>query len=295
MKQNKLKIILDKTKKILSNVSLKTYLYALGAVAIIALIIINTSSYSKYGKYGSVKGDGKYHLDIEKIAKDYNININPEESEMVDYLNNPDANFTEDLSKSLYLTNLYLEQNGMTDSTLRGKILANIVANYQSQISGKKYTKENLNIIRKENKAELENYYKEVKEAFDNYSSKLKSINITFIDEYANYPEVNDTLVDKIRDEMLTNLQKSISATHDLINNLISIPATERGAEYQLNIINLFSKQIAYYQSLRDIDTDPAKYLILNGDIFVNNFENDLISALEPLYLYFEEFGVEVK
>lgn len=291
MKNEKLAIFWNNFREKLSKVDVKIYLYALGAVAVIVLIIITSNNYSKYG---SIQKDGKYYLDIQKIAADYGIDLNPITTNAIDYANNEDMNVTEDLSRSLYLTNLYLEQNGMTDSTARGQILADIVFAYQEQVIGNKYTLNNLNIIREENKESLQDYYEDIYSAFDKYGKELDNISTNPFAKYQNTDSIDENTFDLAWKEMIDNIQKNINANNNLINNLISIPATENGATYQLELINVISKQTAYYKSLQQINTDPARYLLLSGENFMENFQNELASTANSLYIYFSSFGVKL-
>lgn len=292
MENEKLSIFLDNLRDKLSKVDIKIYLYALAAIAAIVVIISTSNSYSKYG---SVQRDGTFYLDIQKIASDYGINLNPQEEENVDYVSGEDANLTEDLSKSLYLTNLYLEQNGMTDPAARGKILADIIFNYQDQLVGNKYTLDNLNIIREENTESLQEYYEDIHGAFIDYGKELKTIPKSSIGNYTNLDSIDEDTFNILWKEVTKSAQESITASHNLINKLISIPATERGATYQIQLINSMSKQIAYYKSLQQISIDPAKYILVKGDTFAEDFEEELSSIATSLFNYFSEFNVKMK
>lgn len=288
MKNENLSIFWNNLREKLSKVDVKMYLYALGVIAAIVMIIITSNTYSKYG---AVQRDGKYYLDLQKIASDYGIDLNPPVEEGVDYVNNEDTNLTEDLSRSLYLTNLYLEQNGMTDPTARGKILADIIFNYQEQLTGKKYTLDNLNIIREENKESLTDYHEAIRRASTDYASELKTVSENPFDT-TNESFIDENNIDALWEEIKTSLQNNINASNNFINALISIPATERGSEYQLQLINLISKQIAYYQSLRQVSADPAKYLLINGDVFTEDFKNELDYILKSFSNYFTSFDL---
>ncbi len=288
MKNENLSIFWNNLREKLSKVDVKMYLYALGVIAAIVMIIITSNTYSKYG---AVQRDGKYYLDLQKIASDYGINLNPVVEEAADYSTNEDANLTEDLSRSLYLTNLYLEQNGLTDPTARGKILADIIFNYQEQLTGKKYTLDNLNIIREENKESLTDYHEAIRRASTDYASELKTVSENPFDT-TNESFIDENNIDALWEEIKTSLQNNINASNNFINALISIPATERGSEYQLQLINLISKQIAYYQSLRQVSADPAKYLLINGDVFTEDFKNELDYILKSFSNYFTSFDL---
>lgn len=291
MKNENLSIFWNNLREKLSKVDVKMYLYALGVIAAIVMIIITSNTYSKYG---AVQRDGKYYLDLQKIASDYGINLNPVVEEAADYSTNEDANLTEDLSRSLYLTNLYLEQNGLTDPTARGKILADIIFNYQEQLTGKKYTLDNLNIIREENKESLQEYYEDIYNTFGNYGKELDKIPENLMTKYQNTDALDENNFDTAWKEMMEGLQKHINASNNLINNLISIPTTEKASSYHLDLINILSKQLAYYKSLQQINTDPAKYILLNGETFTEDFQDKLTSIANSLYIYFLSFGVKM-
>ncbi|MEA4910888.1 hypothetical protein SDC9_21726 [bioreactor metagenome] len=292
MKNENLAVFWNNLRDKLSKVDIKIYLYALGVIAAIVMIILTSNSYSKYG---NVKKDGKFYLDIQKIASDYGINLNPTVEEGKDYTNNTDANLTEDLSRSLYLTNLYLEQNGMTDPTARGKILADIIFNYQEQLVGKKYTLDNLNIIREENKESLQEYYDDIYNTFQIYGQELNKLPKNPFSSYSNATSIDENTFLSLWEEMKNMMQKNININNTLINNLISIPATERGATYQLELINLISKDIAYYNSIQQIDADPAKYILINGDLFAEDFQKELSNTALLFFNYFNEFNVKMR
>lgn len=292
MNNEKFAIFLDNLRDKLSKVDIKIYLYALGAIAAIVLIVLTSNSYSKYG---SVQRDGKFYLDIQKIASTYGINLNPDTEEGENYIDNEDANLTDDLSKSLYLTNLYLEQNGMVDPALRGTILADIIFNYQDQLVGNKYTRDNLNIIREENKESLQDYYEDIYNAFSVYGQALSKLPTNPFSNYKNRDSIDDNTFNSLWEEMRDVMQENINVNNHLINNLISIPTTERGAEYLLKLINLISKEIAYYKSIQQIDTDPAKYLLVNGDMFAEDFQKELSEIARLLFNYFSEFNIKMR
>lgn len=284
MKENKFAEILDKAKEVLSHVNIKIYLYAIASIAIIVVILINITSPSKYG---TIKKDGKFYLNIEKIASDYGIDLNNQNSSSDSYIDNTDKNLTQDLSQSLYLTNLYLEQNGMSDPTARGKILKDIIFNYQSKLTGKEYTKSDISIVREENKDNLQGYYEDIKNALSKYKSNF------VLNDYSKSNPANTTELVVIKNKVITDTEKNIKITDEVVSDLLSIPATERGATYQLGLINLFAKQSVYLQSLNQLDSDPAKYILLNGDKFIENYSKELKGIDDSFSNYFKEFGIK--
>lgn len=277
----------DKLKEVLSNVSLKTYLYAIGAVAVIIAILLNVTG---TGKYGKINKEGKFELNLNQIARDYNLELEqtPDEA-AVEYVENSDKNLTSDLSQSLLLTNMYLDQNGITDSTARGKILANIVLDYQKRASGKIYTEKDLNIIRSEDKDSLQDYYNAIKKAAQDYASGIESIKSISIND-SNSPTEEDIVAAK--GSISAYILNILEINNSFINSLTSIPATEAGAVYQLQLINLISKESAYMKALAQIDNDPMKYLMLNGDSYATEFETNLKSINDSFNNYFVENGV---
>ncbi len=291
MKKINFDVFLSKARNLLLKIDLKIFLSALAVLVVIVFLIITTQNYSRYG---TVKKDGLYYIDIESIARDYGIDLSETDIDFYDYYTeNGDNNFSYDLSKSLYLTNLYLEENGVTDSELRGKILANIVLAFQEQVSGKKYSLENLNIIRSEDINNITDYYLEINQALETYLEESAKENIDILGKYPDETPVDNVFLSKIETETKSSIQKNIYITKNFIEKLISIPATEKGAEYQLKLINLFSKQEAFFQALHDIDTDPAKYVLLEED-FIENFQTELVSHLEDFYYYFNSFNIEI-
>lgn len=278
----------SRLREVLSNVDLKTYLYAIGAIAVIIAILINVTGPSKYG---SVKKDGKFYLNIEQIASDYGLDLSESANESVDYVNNTDHNLTQDLANSLILTGIFLDQNGMTDKNAKGEILANIVKEYQKQAKGKIYTNNDLNVIRNTDKTALQDYYNNIDSTVQKYFNNMKNINEISTSNYytENESNINEEKVVNMRGAISANLLKMVDINISFINELVSIPATNEGAVYQLQLINLISEQNAFLKSLAYIDTDPAKYVMLDGDNFNMKFSSDMTSILNTFGDYFRK------
>lgn len=266
----------------MSNVNLKTYIYAIGAVAVIIAILINVTGPSKYG---SIRKDGKFYLNIDQIAADYNLDLSQNLEIDSDYINGVDNNLTEDLTKSLLLTNIFLEESGLTDSTVRGKILADIILNYQKQAKGKVYTDDDLNIIRNNDKNSKQEYFTDINRALNNYKASIKNLNMFDVSEYIN--NVTDANIINAKASITANILRLIEVNTSFINDLISIPATVDGAVYQLQLINIIYQQNVYLKSLMYIDTDPAKYILNNGDIFEQKFDSNISSIMDSFNKYF--------
>lgn len=283
---SKLNKILERLREILANVSIKTYLYGIGAVAMIILIILNTNGGNKYI---IERNDGKVDLPIDRIAKDYGLNLNENSDENnLDYINS-DNNLTNDLSKSLLLTSMFLNQNGMTDSEAKGKILANIVYEYQKAAEGKVYTENDLNVIRNTDRASLREYFQDIDDAVGKYIKSSQDIpTLETFNTLNPDSSITDSQLLDLKGGLTANILKNIEINNNFINNLVSIPATSDGAIYQLQLINLISKTNAFLKSLAYIDTDPAKYLLLEGDKFETNYNTDLLSVINSFNNYFK-------
>jgi len=282
-------------KEILSNVSLKTYLYAIGIIAVLIAILMNVTGSSNYGK---VAKDGKYYLNLEKIASDYGLDLNAQNTDGSsvgeDYVDNSDLNLTQDLSQSLFLTSQFLDQNGITDPTIKGQILANIVLDYQKQAEGKIYTTDNLNIIRGTDQNSIQEYYRDINKAIETYENNLKDTNITDISKLYNPEDTsNDQSVVTLKGAISANILKLVDVNNSFINDLISIPATTEGATYQLQLINTISQQNTYLKSLAYIDTDPMKYILADGDDFETKFNSDMSSIFKSFSDYFKTSGAK--
>ena len=291
MNNNKMQIFWERLREVFSHTSLKTYIYAIGTIAVIAMILINVTG---PGKYGTVKKDGKFYLDLDQVAGEYGLDLNSDTNQSnIDYVNGSDNNLTQDLSRSLLITNMYLEQNGMTDPTARGEVLANIAREYQKQATGKLYTESDLNIIRQEDKSSIQSYYNELNSALNNYIKNTKSLNLIDINKaYGSKTSFTETDIVEMKAAITSNILKLTETNSNFINTLIGIPATSVGATYQLQLINLLVKQNAYLRALAQIETDPAKYLMLNGDTFDTSFKSDLLSINDAFISYFKKYGV---
>ncbi len=280
--------IWTRLREVLSNVSLKTYLYAIGVMAVLIAILINVTGPSKYG---SVHKDGKFYLNIDQIAADYGLDLSEDgDIGSVDYTNSIDHNLTQDLSQSLLLTNMFLDQNGLTDPTAKGQILANIILEYQKQAKGKIYTEKDLNVIRNDDLESIREYYTDINRALTNYKKSIQNLNLTDISQYSSNPSEENIV--SMKAAITSNALKKIAINNSFINDLISIPTTSTGATYQLQLINLISQQNVYIKSLLYIDTDPAKYVLNNGESFEQKFDSDISSIIDSFNNYFRSSGL---
>lgn len=279
------KKIIDKLREALSNVDIKTYLYALGVLAVLIIILINVSDPKKYG---SLKKDGKYYINIENIKDGYGLNdaANTDLNADIDYANNNDNNLTKDLTTSLTLTNLFLNQNGLSDKNMRGEILANIILQYQKQALGKTYTNNDLNIIREDDENSMLAYSEDLENAISKYSSNIESLPNININTPSN--EVTEEELLNVKGSVTANIMRLININNNFINDLISIPATADGASYQLNLINDINAENVYLKSLAYIDTDPMKYILMGGDNFIDKFQIKISSDLAGFNTYFK-------
>lgn len=306
MSQNDGSNFIEKLKHLISQVSIQTYLYALLAIGAIILIVGNTKlgnkdyivnknsdtecrdARGKIVKIDLSKGEGC--IDIFGAAKDYGIDLGYIDNTNPAVNTNSDSNMTYDMSKDLILTNIYLEQNGITDPTTKGKILANVVSGYSNQISEKVYTKADLNLSREENKSSYISYYNDIANEIIKYNSDIQNYNITHTAD--NISGLSDSaLLDKVK----TNMNELIKINNDFINALISIPATNSGSVHQLKIINLISNQNVYLGSLGDIASDPMKYLALGGDNYLKQFNTDFKNSVTEFIKYFTNLGITKK
>jgi hypothetical protein len=300
---------LNKTKHLLQQVSIKTYLYGILVMVVLIFILTQTKSNNKnylsdnknntcrdiYGNMVTIDPkNGESCIMIDQIAKDYGIDLSGTKYDTnSDYVNNPNNNLTYDLSQDLIMTNLYLQQNGVTDEVTRGKVLADVLLKYKAQAEGNIQTLSALNVTREENFNSYQEYYNQVSSAFQKYGEKIsESINkYKSIDNSKLVLNSDGTMPNVVSDQ----INKKINANLELINSLISIPATVGGASYQLEIINLLEEQNAYMQSLIKIQTDPMKFLALGGDNYLNNFETSFTKAINDFLNYFKSLGVDAK
>lgn len=298
MSQNDQNNFIEKVKHLLSQVNIQTYLYALLAIGAIILLVnnvklgnksylVNKNSDSEcrdpHGKIIKIdpsKGEGC--VDIFGAAKDYGIDLGYIDTNNNTGTTNSDNNITLDMSKDLILTNIYLNQNGVTDPTTRGKILAGVLDNYSTQITGKVYTKADLNLNREETKASYILYYNDIANSIIKYNSDIKNYNSTH--KTTSGSGVSD---EALLDQVKTNMNDLIKINDDFINTLISISATNSGSEYQLKLINTISKENVYLQSLGNISNDPMKYIALGGDTYLTKFQNDFKDSVNQFNKYF--------
>ena len=304
MSKNEENVFMEKVKHLLSQISIQTYLYGLLAIGAIVLIVSNarlgnkgylvsknSDTECRYPRGTIVKIDpskGEGCIDIYGAAKDYGIDLSYIDSNSPTANTGSDNNLTLDMSKDLILTNIYLDQNGITDPTQKGKILAGVVSGYSSQISGKVYTKGDLNLSREENKNAYAAYYNDIANAIIKYNSDIKNYNTTH-NSNSNLSTSNDNA---LLDQIKTNMSDLIKINNDFSRTLLSIPATNSGSQYQLKLINLISDENTYLESLGNVSGDPMKYLTLGGDTYLKSFYTDFQNYTNDFIKYFKGLGI---
>ncbi|MEN9338460.1 MAG: hypothetical protein RI945_185 [Candidatus Parcubacteria bacterium] len=257
--------IWEDLREVLSHVNIKTYIYAILVLGVLFAIIINVKGESKYGH---LTKDGKFTLDIENVARDYGLDINNENStQSVDYANDADANLTFDLSQDLVMTNLFLQQNGITDTSARGKILADIITNYKRDLTADIYTDKDIKFLDVESELNLKEYYNQIVLSLADYTNKL------------------DNIKEGDKDSI-------IALNEEIIKTLLDIPATKVGSEHQIKLINIFAKQNIFIKSTDELETDPIKYLALGGAEYTNNYTAEINNILDDLDKYFASLNI---
>lgn len=277
--------LIEKIKHLLSQVSIHTYLYALLVIGAIVLIVSNTKLGNKdylinknsdqvcrdpHGKVIKIdpnKGEGC--VDIFGAAKDYGIDLSSVDTNNPGVNENSEGNLTVDMSQDLALTNIYLDQNGITDPTEKGRFLTNVILSYKNNIQSDSYTVSNLDLSRGEDTASYKEYYNDLTKAFNDYNSKMKNFG------------KSDTVKD------LITINKSF------IDALLKISATRSGAIYQVEILNLIEKQNTYLSSLTTIDSDPFKFLALGGEDYMTYFNKDMNKVGSDFKKYFNNLGIK--
>lgn len=288
---NRQREILNRFRELLTHVDIKVYLYAIGAIAIVIAIVLNAKKHN----YIIPRADNKVDLDIQGVAKDYNLDLSDQGndgSQNIDYVNDTDHNLTNDLSRSLFLTNLFLEQNGMTDSETKGKILANIIYDYQKSAGGKIYTESDLNLIRNTDRDSLQEYFNDIDQAFGDYIAHSKTLNTLNSSELDPAQNISETQLVNLKGNLTSSILKEVNVNTDFINQLLAIPATPEGATYQLQLVNLISKNNSFLKALAVVDSDPVKYIFLDGDKFQTTLASDLTSAINAFGDYFKKNNI---
>lgn len=285
MPENSNNIYIEKIKHLLSQVSIQTYLYALLAIGAIVLIVSNTrlgnkdylvnknsSEECRDPRGQTIKIDpskGEGCIDIFGAARDYGIDLSYMDTNNPSANANNDGNMTVNMSQDLALTNIYLEQNGITNPEEKGYFLSNVILGYKNNIQTDFYTISNLDISRNEDSASYNEYYNDLTKAFNDYNSKMKN--------FGKNSNVND----------LIGINKSF------IDTLLKISAPRSGAIYQIELLNLIEKQNTYLNSLTTIDSDPFKFLVLGGEDYMISFKKDLSKVDSDFKKYFNNLGIK--
>ncbi|MBP9765700.1 MAG: hypothetical protein KBD12_00505 [Candidatus Pacebacteria bacterium] len=275
----------DKIRHLLEQVSLQTYFYAILAIGAIILIVSNARLTNKtyvvnknssteckdpHGRIIEIDpSNGEACVNIFGAAKDYGIDLSyiNQDNSITENANSINTN-TFDLSKDIVLTNLYLEQNNVTDPVEKGKVFAKIITDYKNQITSDTYTLDNLNTKRPENAKSYKEYYDAFTKVCDDYNNKIKS-------------SENNNL------EELTKINDSF------IQDLLAVQATSVGGKYQIELINLIANQNKYLSSLKNIDTDPNKFLVLGGEGYTDTFSKKIEAVNSNIKKYFSSVGIK--
>ncbi len=285
MSQDRVNNLIEKIKHLLSQMSIQTYLYALLAIGAIILIVSNARLGNKDYLVTKNKSDecrdprgktikidpskGEGCVDIFGAAKDYGIDLSYVDTNNPSVNGSSEGNVTINMSQDLALTNIYLDQNGITDPTEKGRFLTNVILSYKNNIQSDSYTVSNLDLSRNENSASYKEYYNDLTNAFNDYNSKMKNFG------------KSDTAKDLIA------INKSF------IDALLKISATRSGAVYQIEILNLIEKQNTYLSSLTTIDSDPFKFLALGGEDYMASFNKEMSRVSSDFKKYFSNLGIK--
>lgn len=277
---------IEKIKHLLSQVSIQTYLYALLAIGAIILIVSNarlgnknyivnknsdTECRDPHGKVVKIdpsKGEGC--VDIFGAAQDYGIDLGYIDNTNISNTDTKkDENLTVSMSQDLALTNVYLEQNGITNPEEKGRFLSDIILNYKNDAMANVYTISNLNTSRNEDSSSYNEYYNDLTAAFTDYNTKIKN--------FGKNSTVND----------LIGINKSF------IDDLLKISTTKSGAKYQVELLNLLENQNTYLKSLTTIDSDPIRFLVLGGEEYMTSFNKEMNKINSDFKKYFNNLGIK--
>lgn len=182
-------------------------------------------------------------------------------------MKDPDANLTFDLSQDLVLTNIVLQQSGVSDTVTRGKILTDIIEKYKTQFLSDTYNESDISLTRNEDRESLLSYYEEIAGILANYTEKLNAVSNG-------------------------NIEQVYSLNDNIIKTLIATPATKVGAQYQLKLINIFARQNAFITSAGELNTDPVKYLALGGDSYKETYKKEIVEAIDDFISYFKSLNI---
>jgi hypothetical protein len=267
MNTNYKETIWDKLREVLSHVNIKTYIYGILVLGVLIMILINVKDANKYGHLNK---NGKFVLDIENVARDYGLDIDDKNTYYtaeINYMKDPDANLTFDLSQDLVLTNIVLQQSGVSDTVTRGKILTDIIEKYKTQFLSDTYNESDISLTRNEDRESLLSYYEEIAGILANYTEKLNAVSNG-------------------------NIEQVYSLNDNIIKTLIATPATKVGAQYQLKLINIFARQNAFITSAGELNTDPVKYLALGGDSYKETYKKEIVEAIDDFISYFKSLNI---
>lgn len=275
MEENK---YIQKIRNFLQSINIKTFIYAILAIAVMIIAVMNVKLGNKnyltnknsntqcrdvHGNIITIdpnKGEGC--VDIFGAAKDYGINLDNISGETnSNTYQSANNNLTYDMSKDLILTNIYLEQNGVTDDTEKGKILSNIIKDYKNDYTKDQYFLYDLKINK--------NY---TQDFLNSYRKSIYLLIIYYLNESKLYSQNTDIL---------------ITLNENTIKNLLNTESPYETAEYQLRLINLLNNENIFLKSIKNTNSDPVKYLALGGNTYIENFKTSLSAVIDDFDTYF--------
>jgi len=263
-------------------------LMVLGILLTIFFIFKNNFN-TNQNKYLTVEKKFNLALAMNSVATEYGLTSNNPDNQIKDYLNDSNNNLTVDLIQDVIFTKLALDVQNIKNQETQIEIIKEVAQSYKDAAKGKIYTEADLNLNREESQEALQDYADRLSMVIDNYFTLIAKQGQNFQNKLKLNSLASTTTKLKLS---LEEINQNIIIVNRTINELLSISANISGVSHQLDLINYFAENLAYFKSLTQTQTDPIKYISLGGNDYLEQSQDKFLKVINNFTKYFNERGI---
>jgi len=263
-------------------------LMVLGILLTIFFIFKNNFN-ANQNKYLTAEKKFNLALAMNSVATEYGLTSNNPDNQIKDYLNDSNNNLTVDLIHDVIFTKLVLDVQNIKNQETQIEIIKEVAQSYKDAAKGKVYTEADLNLGREESQEALQDYADRLSMVIDNYFTLIAKQEQNFQNKLRLNSLASTTTKLNLS---LEEINQNIIIVNRTINELLSISANMSGVSHQLNLINYFAENLAYFKSLTQTQTDPIKYISLGGNDYLEQSKDKFLTVINNFTKYFNERGI---
>jgi len=263
-------------------------LMVLGILLTIFFIFKNNFN-ANQDKYLTAEKKFNLALAMNSVSTEYGLTSNNPDNQVKDYVNDSNNNLTVDLIQDVIFTKLALDVQNIKNQETQIEIIKEVAQSYKDAAKGKVYTEADLNLNREESQEALQDYADRLSMVIDNYFTLMTKQSQNFQNKLKS--NILASTTNKLN-LSLEEINQNIIIVNRTINELLSISANISGVSHQLDLINYFAENLAYFKSLTQTQTDPIKYISLGGNDYLEQSQNRFLKVINNFTKYFNERGI---